>query len=117
MSGSSLLIQALPYEIHEENYSKAVAALGLEDASAEDRIKALLEMPGQELVTKLPPSVRYVPALDSDIVVSGVTHSEIGSLESKVIPGKAWCQELLIGDAEVDVGCSLLYMTASANNE
>lgn len=103
MSGSSLLVQPLPYEIHEENFQKAMAALGLADASPEDRVKALLEMPGQELITKLPPSVRYVPALDSDLVVPGVTHSEVGNLESKALPGKDWCKELLIGDAEVDV--------------
>ncbi|KAJ5371402.1 uncharacterized protein N7496_007494 [Penicillium cataractarum] len=102
MSGSSLLIQPLPYEIHEQNYQKAMAALGLADASPEDRVKALLELPGQELITKLPPSVRYVPALDSDLVVPGVTHAEVGNLESKVLPGKDWCKELLIGDAEVD---------------
>jgi hypothetical protein len=117
MSGSSLLIQALPYEIHEENYKKAMAALGLEDASAEDRTKALLEMPGQELVTKLPPSIQYVPALDSDIVVSGVTHSEVSNIESKVIPGKDWCQDLLIGDAEVDVCWALISVAASANEK
>lgn len=117
MSGSSLLIQALPYEMHEENYRKGMAALGLEDASTEDRVKALLEMPGQELVTKLPPSVRYVPALDSDIVVTGVTHSEVGNLESKVIPRKAWCQELLIGDAEVDVCCHLISAVPPANKK
>lgn len=100
-------MQALSYEEHEENYKLAIAALGLTDSSAEDRVKALLEIPGQELFAKLPPSVRYTPVLDNDIVISGVTHSAVGSPESKTLPGKEWCKDLLIGDAEVDVRHSL----------
>lgn len=103
MSGTSLLIQPLSYEMHEENYQKAMAAIGLENAPAEDRVKALLEMPGQELVTKLPPSVRFVPALDGSFIQSGVTYAQIGKRDSTMLPGKDWCKELLIGDAEVDV--------------
>ncbi|KAJ5159476.1 uncharacterized protein N7482_006480 [Penicillium canariense] len=102
MSGTSLLVQALPYEVHEDNYEKAMAQLGLADASAEDRIKALLDMPGQELVAKLPPSILFVPALDGDIIYPGVTYAELGRLQSKVFSGKHWCKDLLIGDAEID---------------
>jgi hypothetical protein len=115
LSGTSLLIQPLPYEVHEENYKQAIAALGLADASAEDRVQALLEIPGQEIVTKLPHSVRYAPAIDSDIVIPGVTFSAVGSLESKALRGKEWCQELLIGDAEADVCWLLTCVVPSAN--
>lgn len=82
-------------------------ALGLADAPAEERVKALLEMPGQELISKLPPSVLTAPAIDDDLVRSGVTYEELGKLDSEVLPGIKWCQELLIGDAEIDV-CPVL---------
>ncbi|KAJ5313307.1 uncharacterized protein N7443_000191 [Penicillium atrosanguineum] len=81
MSGTSLFVQALPYHVHEENYAKAIAALGLTDLTAEDRVQALLTMPSHELLAKLPPSILVAPAIDSDIVLPG---------------------DLLIGDAEVD---------------
>ena len=103
MSGTSLLLQALPFEAHEENYKKVMAALGLIDATTEERIKALLEMPGDELVAKLPPPILSAPALDGDIILPGATYTEIGKLDSTVLPGKSWCQDLLIGDAEMDV--------------
>lgn len=115
MSGTSLLIRSLPYEMHEENYQKAMVALGLENASAEDRVKALLEMPGQALVTKLPSSVRFVPALDGDFIQSGVTYAEVVKRDSAVLPGKGWCKELLIGDAEVDVCWPLISAASLAN--
>lgn len=103
MSGTSLLVQALPYEMHEENYKTAMAALGLADAPSEERVKTLLEMAGDELIAKLPPTVLVAPALDSDLVLPGVTYTELGKLNSKALPGNSWCQDLLIGDAEIDV--------------
>ncbi|KAJ5690785.1 hypothetical protein N7462_005177 [Penicillium macrosclerotiorum] len=103
MSGTSLLTKALPYELHEENYKRAVAALDLTDATAEERVKALLEMPGQKLIAKLPPSVFQAPALDNDIVYPGVTYTKLAEMDSNTLPGKSWCQDLLVGNAEVDV--------------
>ncbi|KAJ5194583.1 uncharacterized protein N7498_008021 [Penicillium cinerascens] len=114
MSGTSLFVPALPYEVHEENYKHAMAALGLNDIAAEERVKALLEMPGHELIAKLPPSVLVSPAIDSDIVLPGITYNELGKPNSKALPGHSWCQDLLIGDAEVDT--SILQVVAPRIN-
>ncbi|KAJ5924523.1 carboxylesterase [Penicillium verhagenii] len=102
MAGTSLLLQALPNIAHEENYEKSMAALGLADAPAEERVKALLEMPGEDLVAQLPPGISYAPALDGDLILPGTTYTEIAKQESSFLPGKAWCQDLLIGDNEID---------------
>lgn len=48
-----------------------MAALRLGGATAEERIRFLLETPGQDLLGKLPPSVRSVPAVDNDMVLYG----------------------------------------------
>lgn len=103
MSGSFFLLPALPYDVHEENYQQAIAALGLTNATPEERIRVLLETPGQDLIGKLPPSVRFVPALDSDIVPSGVTHVQVGDKGGNVPRGKTWCDSLLVGDTQMDV--------------
>ncbi|KAJ6096396.1 hypothetical protein N7486_007142 [Penicillium sp. IBT 16267x] len=102
MAGTSFLLHALPNIAHEENYEKAMAALGLSDAPAQERVKALLEMPGEELVAQLPPGIAFAPALDGDLVLPGTTYTEIGKPDSSLIPGKAWCQDLLIGHSEID---------------
>lgn len=103
MSGSFILLPALPYDVHEENYKQAIAALGLANATPEERIRILLETPGQDLLSKLPPSVRFVPALDGDIVPSGVTYAQVGDKGANVPRGKTWCDSLLVGDTQMDV--------------
>lgn len=117
MSGSFFLLPALPYDMHEENYQQAIAALGLADATSEERIRVLLETPCQELIGKLPPSVRFVPALDGEIVRSAVTYAQVGDKGGNVPRGKTWCDSLLVGDTQMDVSytdceltvyCSLL---------
>lgn len=115
MSGTSLLSQALPYEEHEKNYQEATVALGLADLSPTQRVQSILEMPENELIGKLPPSILTKPAVDTDIVLHGVTYSDIGRLDSKALPGKAWCSDLLIGDAEMDVRVPYISLREFAN--
>ncbi|KAL4935061.1 hypothetical protein BDV06DRAFT_139004 [Aspergillus oleicola] len=103
MSGTYFLSQPLPYNAHEQNYQKAIAALGLSDTSTQEgRIKALLEMPATDLVARLPPSILAVPAIDGDIMPAAPSHEKVGNVTSDVPVGKNWCQELLVGDAQID---------------
>ncbi|KAL4803413.1 Alpha/Beta hydrolase protein [Aspergillus unguis] len=102
MSGTYLLSQPLPYDAHEENYQKAIEALGLSEASPEQRVKALLETPGADIIAKLPPSILSSPAIDGDIVRSAPSHAQTSSVTSNTPPGKNWCQDLLVGDAQMD---------------
>ncbi|KAL4963609.1 putative carboxylesterase [Aspergillus stella-maris] len=103
MSGSYFLSQPLPYEAHEQNYQKAIVALGLSDTgSPQQRIEALLEMPAADIVAKLPPSVLAVPAIDGEIMPAAPSHAQAGSTASDVPVGKNWCEELMVGDAQID---------------
>jgi hypothetical protein len=104
MSGTCLLIQPLPYDLHEQNYQQAIAALGLADAGSEERIRALLETPGDDLVARIPPTVLAVPAIDGDMVSSAVTYAQVADKGSDFPRGKKWCEDLMIGDAQMDVG-------------
>ncbi|KAL2856426.1 Alpha/Beta hydrolase protein [Aspergillus pseudoustus] len=102
MSGTYFLTQPLPYEAHEQNYQKAVVALGLSDTTPEERIKALLAIPAGEIVSRLPLSILAVPAIDGDIIPSAPSHAETSRTASNEPRGKGWCRELMIGDARVD---------------
>lgn len=103
MSGTWFLTGPLSYESHEQNYTQAMEALGLSNASVEERIKALLEMPGREVISKVPPSVQSAPAIDGDMALSSATHAQTADKDSTVPKGKSWCRDLMIGDAEMDV--------------
>ncbi|KAL4901411.1 hypothetical protein BDW74DRAFT_187648 [Aspergillus multicolor] len=124
MSGTYFLSQPLPYEAHEQNYQKAISALGLSDASPKERIKALLETPGGEIVSRLPPTILSSPAIDGDIVPSAPSHAQVGDTNSDVPKGKNWCHDLMVGDAQMDAsiiaflfphirnGCARKFITA-----
>ncbi|GLB02197.1 hypothetical protein AtubIFM57258_003539 [Aspergillus tubingensis] len=103
MSGSRFFVQALPYDAHEGNYQHAMSALGLQNATSDERIKALLETPGQDLLAKLPPSVLTSPAVDGDMVPSAVTYAQVADQTSDIPKGKQWCRDLVIGDAQYDI--------------
>lgn len=80
-----------------------MAALGLSNATVGERLKALLETPVQGLISKIPPSVLSAPAIDGDMVLAA-THAATADKSSSVPKGKHWCEELMIGDAQMDVG-------------
>ncbi|KAH1659251.1 hypothetical protein KXW87_002929 [Aspergillus fumigatus] len=111
MSGTCLLIQPLPYELHEQNYQQAIAALGLTNASSEERIRALLETPGDDLVAKIPPTVLAVPAIDGTMVTSPVTYAQVADKNSDFPRGKKLCEDLMIGDAQMDASIMAFLMS------
>ncbi|GAQ03075.1 uncharacterized MFS-type transporter C18.02 [Aspergillus lentulus] len=111
MSGTCLLIKPLPYDLHEQNYQQAIAALGLADASPGERIKTLLETPGEDLVAKIPPTVLAVPAIDGDMVSSAVTYAQVAGKGSSFPRGKNWCEDLVIGDAQMDASIMAFLMS------
>lgn len=103
MSGTCFLTAPLSYEFHEQNYAQAMAPLGLSNVSVEERIRTLLEIPGQEIISKIPPSVQSAPAVDGDMVLSVATQAQTADKNSTVPKAKSWCRDLMIGDAEMDV--------------
>lgn len=107
MSGTYFLLRPLERNVQEESYNAAIAALGLEDKTPKERIKALLETPAQELISKLPPSIPFIPAVDEDLIPHTLTFSQTGDRDSKLLRGKNWCKDLMIGDAQVDVSIDL----------
>ncbi|RAH50329.1 putative carboxylesterase [Aspergillus brunneoviolaceus CBS 621.78] len=102
MSGNRFFSPSLPYENHEQSYKQAMAALGLAGASPEERIEALLKSPGEDLVAKVPPSITPTFAVDGDLVPSAITYSQLADKTNHIPKGKDWCQDLMVGDAQID---------------
>ncbi|KAF7590638.1 hypothetical protein BBP40_002586 [Aspergillus hancockii] len=99
MSGSYLFTRLLPYEVHEQNYQQLMSALGLTNTTTQERIQALLSIPGEDLIAKLPPSILAVPAVDADIILSAPSFARTANLTSSIPKRKDWCTDLMIGDA------------------
>jgi carboxylesterase type B len=107
MSGSTLLMGPAPLEFAEASYQKALGALDLESLTPKERLEKLVSMDAYHLRDTLGESgvVQQVsrPLVDGDLCPTNVDFKAVmeGSLE---LPGKQWCESLLLGDCAFDVG-------------
>lgn len=103
MGGSGMLQPLSSLEHVEANYDRAIEALGLTSLGEEDKVRRLIEMDGHELREKLfAAGVGPKLVVDGDICPSFVEYNPFvdGSLQ---MPGRQWCERLLIGDCQFDV--------------
>jgi carboxylesterase type B len=106
MSGSTLLERPAHMSSADMNYRKASEALGLVSLTAQERLKKLVDMDGQQLSRiflerDIDPLVT-IPLLDGDICPVEVDFKSVidGSL---ILPGKHWCEAVMLGDCAFDV--------------
>ncbi|PVI06942.1 carboxylesteras-like protein [Periconia macrospinosa] len=105
MSGTPLMLKPLPKSATEPAYETIIKAFGLEDLSAEERVKRLVSITPEDLIAKTPMEARLLPFIDGDIIPSAITFKDLTTnaqqLQEKV-PGYLWCKELMIGDCQHD---------------
>lgn len=106
MSGSTLLKGPSPIAIADGNYQKAISALNLDSLTPQERVKKLVSMDGQQLRSFLlqqgvAPRVS-MPLVDGHICPVGIDFEAVmdGSLS---LPGRQWCEGVLLGDCAFDV--------------
>jgi hypothetical protein len=109
MSGTPIMLKPLPLHVAELSYIAIMEALGLENASVEERIRKLKTVGPEELVEKTPMSVPLLPFQDGDIVPQVITFAKLASMNHEGLPGMEWCEELMIGDCQHD-GSVFLFM-------
>jgi carboxylesterase type B len=106
MSGSTLLKGPAPMAVADVNYQKASKVLNLDSLTPQGRVHTLVNMDGQQLrATLLEHSLAplvALPLVDGDICPVGVDFKTVmdGSLS---LPGRHWCESVLLGDCEFDV--------------
>lgn len=96
-------MKPLPPFVHETFYKTVIESLGLESSPPEERVSAILTLPVDEILSKIPPGLPLQPVVDGDVVPLSPSFSEFANKEATTIPGKQWCEELLIGDNQLDV--------------
>ena len=109
MSGTTLMMQPLPPQVPEFVYSTILKSLDAEELSSNERIKKLLSLSDTEVATLAPPSLPLLPVVDHDLIPGNVNFAQISSKQGPPIsiPGRHWCEELLIGDCQFDVSSPL----------
>ncbi|KAH7138013.1 carboxylesterase-like protein [Dendryphion nanum] len=101
MSGTPTFLRPLPLKATELAYQTMMKQLGLENASVEQRIEHLLTVDPDELVSKTPMMLPFMPFIDGDIMPEALSFSKAGQFE-EILPGTKWCTELTIGDCQHD---------------
>lgn len=105
LSGTSLLMQPLPEEVTESTYEAIVDRLGLASLPPTERVNALVQTDTQELLRACSPGDALLPAIGGDLDLKSHTYAEIyqGCSGSLNLPGRKWCEYIMIGDCQMDV--------------
>lgn len=107
MSGTPIMLKALDVPTTEGAYRAVVKDMGLENATAEERVARLATISAEELTAKTPMYFTLKPFIDNDVVPALATFK--GIAESFLpMPGREWCSELMIGDTQHDVSIALI---------
>lgn len=104
MGGHALLMAPVSTEEADVAYAKVISSLGLDKLSAEERVEKLRTIPPEEIIEKVPRSIPNRPVIDGDLFRAAVSSTDVqdpGAVDR--IPGKVWCEDLLIGDCQADV--------------
>lgn len=107
--GAVLLFKPIPEGAAEAAYQKVIEAFGLAEKSPEERIKALLTIPADDLWQKVPLGTPLLPSIDGETVPgepSFLTVSSQADDPTFLIPGRKWCSALMIGESKLDVSVS-----------
>ncbi|KAJ4179563.1 hypothetical protein NW767_014599 [Fusarium falciforme] len=106
MSGTPFLKESMLESATESTYTRVIEALGGGSLSADDQLKLLLETPAENFWTKLPRDVPLFPAMDYDTIHVDPTFETLreGSVSAitAAVPGRQWCEAILIGDCQFD---------------
>jgi carboxylesterase type B len=116
--GAVLLFAPFPMEAAEASYSQIIEALGLTDKSPEERIQGLLNAPQDHLWQKVPMTAPLLPVIDGETVPGQPDFKTISSLEDSsafAMPGRKWCESLMIGESKLDANI-LAYMGLDGRN-
>jgi carboxylesterase type B len=104
MGGHALLMAPIPLETANEAYAKVVDCLGLRDLSPAQRVEKLRTIPHKDIIDKVPSNIPNRPVIDSALFQRALTAQDVeNATDTESIPGKTWCQDLLIGDCQADV--------------
>lgn len=105
MGGTNLLMKPLPEGVNEQNYEKVLHLLNLNHLPAQERVKALRNMPAEDILAALPPGLPFLPTTggDLDLPINNFEETYLGESQGIMHPGKSWCKEIMIGDCQMDV--------------
>ncbi|KAL2786639.1 Alpha/Beta hydrolase protein [Aspergillus keveii] len=117
MGGTNLLMRPLPDQVTESTYKTIIDRLGLNTLSASERVKSLVQLDTGTVLSAVRPSDALLPSLGGALGLKAHTYAEIyqGTAGPLNLPGRGWCEEIMIGDCQFDA--SILTMMINRSKE
>ncbi|KAF3386206.1 Lipase 2 [Penicillium rolfsii] len=117
MGGTNLFMQPLPHEVVETTYEAIVDRLGLGGLSPSERVKTLVSLETQKLLSATRPSDALLPSLGGVAGVQHHTYAELyhGTAGQLDLPGREWCQQIMVGDCQMDASILSLMLNRSTD--
>lgn len=105
MGGTNLLLKPADPSVNEFTYTRVVEALGLGKLSPANRVDALRTIPAETFMAAFPPGLPFLPSMGGDLNLPVDSYESIyaGQTKNKAHPGKAWCEQIMVGDSQMDV--------------
>ncbi|BCS27728.1 uncharacterized protein APUU_60776S [Aspergillus puulaauensis] len=116
--GTNLLLKPADPSVNEFTYTRVVEALGLGNLSPANRVDALRTTPAEKLMAALPPGLPFLPSTGGDLNLPVDNYESIyaGQTGNKAHLGKAWCEQIMVGDCQMD-GSILALMVGPQDGE
>lgn len=106
MGGTNLLMQPLPQMVAESTYKSIVVRLGLGELPPSERVRHLVAIDTERVLSVIRPTDLLLPTLGGAAeVTNNHTYAEIyqGTAGPLNLPGRDWCQQVMVGDCHMDV--------------
>ncbi|KAL6405278.1 hypothetical protein AUP68_12122 [Ilyonectria robusta] len=113
LGGSNITMGPATLEAAETIYNNVKSSLKLGDLTPEDRIKSLLAASESDLLGQADFVAGFNLVADQDVIPETITLSSLTKESDRLLPGKAWCQRLLVvqGNLEASVA-GFLFLAA-----
>ncbi|WAO91792.1 Carboxylic ester hydrolase [Fusarium falciforme] len=101
--GSSVLLKPLEPEAAESIYSSAIQALALDEQSPEGRIKSLLSIPAELMLSSASKEmIAAGPTVDHDLIAVAATLGDTNDMVESPMSRNRWCKRLFSIDSQFD---------------
>ena len=102
LGGCPPLLGQLPITAADQVAQAAVSALGLGNVPSSEVVQRLIDLPIDDLGTKIPPTIRMLPVIDGEVIPEQVTLKTF-SQGIATIPGKEWVESIMMENSALDV--------------
>jgi len=92
----------IPEAFADSNALKVQAALGIEANSSSSIVPSLVNVPAEDLLQKVPPTMQWAPVLDGEIMRDPVSLGTLSPWDKNALPGTQFVDAIMVASSKLD---------------